>query len=137
MKEENQNENFFIKKRDFDLDKALKEFDLLIKIEDYYLFKNKEGEILLGGIKLINLHKLSPVLFTYQLKYWKYLTDKEFEHFKENFEKKDILYSVGIITLNSMRKFKYIETLNILSIIFKKKENAWFMLDFLERFEDV
>ena len=94
-----------IKRRDFDVnDLKKKGYKLLAQIEDYYLFEYK-GDIIFGGIKLINLHLLSPALFTYQIKHWKNLDEKEFEYFKDNFEKTDILYCVGIITLNSLRKF--------------------------------
>jgi hypothetical protein len=126
-----------IKRRDFDVnDLKKKGYKLLAQIEDYYLFEYK-GDIIFGGIKLINLHLLSPALFTYQIKHWKNLDEKEFEYFKDNFEKTDILYCVGIITLNSLRKFKYIENLNILTLVFKNKENAWFMLDILERLRHI
>ena len=39
--------------------------------------------------------------------------------------------------MNSLRKFKYIENLNILTLVFKNKENAWFMLDILERLRHI
>ena len=44
-----------IKRREFDVnDLKKKGYKLLAQIEDYYLFEYK-GDIILGGIKLINL----------------------------------------------------------------------------------
>ena len=129
------NEHIILKKRDFDLSQVEKQYKKLLKIEDYYFFQNEKNEIIIGGGKLINLHLLSPALFTYQLKLWNNLSEKEYNYYKDNIQQNEILYTVGIITLNSLRKFKYTETINILSLIFKKKENAWVALDFLERFK--
>ena len=128
----------FIKKRNFDLDKIPEE-DIIVKIGDYYLFKSKENKVLLGGVNLIDLNSLQPMLFTYQLKFYNKLNQTDQEFFNESFNndliKNDEIFSVGFITMNSLRKFKLTENLNILTLYFNNKEEAFILLDILERFK--
>ncbi len=125
----------FIKKRSFKLSEI--ENKIISKIGDYYFF-NIDGEVLLGGINLIKLSELHPILFTYQLKFLNKLSKKEKEYFENYFNqdlvKNNEIYTVGLITLNSLRNFKYSENLNILSLYFINKEEAFIMQDILERF---
>ena len=128
----------FIKKRNFDLDKIPEE-DIIVKIGDYYLFKSEENKVLLGGVNLIDLNLLQPILFTYQLKFYNKLSQTDREFFNESFNydliKDDEIFSIGFITLNSLRKFKLTENLNILTLYFNNKEEAFILLDILERFK--
>jgi len=125
----------FIKTRNYDKNK-IKE---ITQIGDYFFYVSEKNDILLGGINLINLQLLHPILFTYQLKFVDKLNGKEKEHLEEYFNldqaKNNEIYSVGLITLNSLRNFKYSENLNILSLYFTNKEDAFIMQDMLERFK--
>ena len=125
----------FIKTRKYNKDK-IKE---ITQIGDYFFYVSQKNEILLGGINLINLQLLHPILFTYQLKFIDKLSEKEKKYLEEYFNldqaKNNEIYSVGLITLNSLRNFKYSENLNILSLYFLDKEDAFITQDMLERFK--
>jgi len=126
----------FIKKRNFELSKL--QDKIISQVGDYYLFKIN-NKIALGGINLMDLSELHPILFTYQIKFLNKLNDREKIHFEHYFNKDKIqnneFYSVGLITMNSLRNFKYSENLNILSLYFTNKEEAFVMQDLLERFK--
>jgi len=125
----------FIKTRNYNNDK-IKE---ITQVGDYFFYVSEKNDILLGGINLINLQLLHPILFIYQLKFVDKLNGKEKEHLEEYFNlnqaKNNEIYSVGLITLNSLRNFKYSENLNILSLYFLDKEDAFITQDMLERFK--
>ena len=128
-----------IKKRLFNSSEI--ENKIISEIGDYKLY-DIDNELILGGINLLNLSNLHPILFTYQLKYLNKFTKEENEYFLKYFnteliEKNNIneFYTIGLITPNSLRNFKYTENLTILSLYFLNKEEAFIMQDILERFK--
>jgi hypothetical protein len=126
-----------IKKRDFDIEKARNIYKHFLTIGSYEFYLNENNNILLGGIKLIDLAEFTPVFSVFRIKYINKLNETEKNEILEYFEEKNIYYSVGLITLRSLRNFKYTENLNILNLHFDNKFEAFFMIEMLEKLRHI
>jgi len=113
--------------------------DQKIKIGEYFLFLKKESpedsreKIYLAGKNIIDLSKLNPLLFTFQMKEKEetskeILDDMEFEDKNSN-----TVYIVGAITIEHLEQIKYGAPLKLISFSFLFENEALLMLSTLEK----
>jgi len=115
---------------------SIKDLKPFAKIEEYILYwDEKNNKIIILGNKAIDLSNIHILELTYKHEYFKRVKSdidlniyNEFKDFKDD----DIIYTVGLLTLEALISYKYTETLKLLTFYFKKKENALLFLDTLE-----
>ena len=108
-------------------EERLKKFKAIIEIENYKLCL-KDDEIVVVGSYLTPYHELNILFCTYEIK--KMMKEDSFEDIE--FDDNELLYTVGVCTQENLYKFKYTDTLNIITMWFKEKKNALLMLTLLE-----